>query len=207
MKVEERKPYLLHIRSFNINFASLSYFSYCKMFDLGIRPLRQTPLRSTDGPLSQQSVQHFWSSLSSQEPWRASMISPGHCSCEAGLKVQGVAPLHRVNTQASSHFFQAHTYNLPLASDNPPPAALCFLHYHIQAADLTRSSLENPAQQSKPSTSATHLKSNQLIAQGEPHSIMCKPLSSTRNGCQALISGGFQREVNSGVIFWFRNRK
>jgi len=80
------------------------------------------------------------------------------------------------HTQASSHFISStHTYNLPLASDNPLPAALSFLHYHKQVADLTRSSLENPAQQSKPPTSSTtHLKSNQLFPQGEPHSVLCK---------------------------------
>lgn len=147
MKVIKRKPYLLHIRSVYIYFTSLSYFSYlllCYMFDLWIRPLRQTPLRSTDGPLPLQSVQHFWSLLSGQEPQRASRslpaccasISPGHCSCEAGLEVQGVAPLHCVitNTGQLSFLSSTHTYNLPLASYNPLPAALCFLHYHIQAA-------------------------------------------------------------------------
>lgn len=62
---EEKTLFPTHL----INLASLSYFSSLLlyyMFDHGskIRPLRQALLQSTDGPLSLQSEQHFWSSLS-----------------------------------------------------------------------------------------------------------------------------------------------
>lgn len=220
MKVKKRKPYLLHTQSILHLFLIFLPCScnICLIKGFKIRPPRQAPLQSTDGPLSLQSVRYFWSTQSGQEPQQASRslpaccasISPGHCSCEAGLKVQGVAPpslCNHTDTGQLSFLSGTHTYSLPLASDNPLPAALCLLHYHIQAAYLARLSLKNPARQSKPSASATHLKSNQLTVQGKPHSVVCKPPSSTQNGCRALISGGFQREVNFGAIFGFRNRK